>query len=315
MKKTGLVLDECYKQHKTYDMHPEQVARIDSIKQALIKHDLINKCSLINPIEIDEQLLLLNHSKEYIARLKHAINSGARHIDSIDNSICTNSWKTALLAVGGVIAAIDAIMANDINNCFCVLRPPGHHAERDFSMGFCLLNNIALGAHYLIEKYGCKKVLIFDWDVHHGNGTQHSFEDDPKVFYASIHAHPNTLFPGTGYDKERGSGEGLGYTLNIPLLPGRNDNDYREAFEKQFLPLAEEFAPDFILISAGFDAHVDDPIGNMNLTEDSFRWLTKELKNLATKHCQGRVISLLEGGYNLHALGECAAVHLDELLI
>ena len=182
------------------------------------------------------------------------------------------------------------------------------------SMGFCMFNNIALAARRLLDDHGIERVLILDWDVHHGNGTQHTFEDDPRVFYCSFHGHPATLYPGTGYAEERGIGAGEGATLNIPMMPHSGDREYRLAFEKQFLPAARRFQPEFLLICAGFDAHRNDPLALIDLETESFEWLTREPLALADELCGGRVVSVLEGGYNLEALGDSVTVHVQELL-
>lgn len=181
-------------------------------------------------------------------------------------------------------------------------------------MGFCLYNNVAVAARHLLDRHGLDRVLILDFDVHHGNGTQHSFEDDPRVFYCSLHQHPATLYPGTGYADERGVGAGVGTTLNLPFLPGAGDREYREAFEGAFLPQAHAFAPQFMLVSAGFDAHRDDPLAGINLETLSFEWLSREVTRFAGEVCGGRLVSVLEGGYDLDALGDCAALHVRALL-
>ena len=219
MKRVGLVLDDRYKLHKPFEFHPECPDRLDAIKRGIEKNGFLSKCELISPSSIDESWILKNHSPEYVSRFKAAI-AYKRYMDSFDCYICPHSFETALLSVGGIFAAIDSVVEGAIDHAFCILRPPGHHAEKDFAMGFCFFNNIALGARYLIEKYGYKKILIFDWDVHHGNGTQHSFETSSNVFYCSFHADPKTLFPCTGYANEIGKKDGYGYTLNVPMLPG-----------------------------------------------------------------------------------------------
>ncbi len=259
-------------------------------------------------------VVLANHSQGYIDRLREYCASGKSHIDCADSAICPESFEIARLACGSVIRAVDAVAAGEIDNAFCVIRPPGHHAERDFSMGFCLFNNIAVAARHLLKSHGIERVLIIDWDVHHGNGTQHSFDDDPRVFFCSLHGHPDTLYPGTGYAHERGSGPGEGTTLNLPMQPGAGDDEYRTAFAEHVLPAARAYKPEFILISAGFDAHRADPMAQIELETPSFEWMTQEVRALADECCGGRLVSMLEGGYNLDALGESAAVHLRCLM-
>jgi acetoin utilization deacetylase AcuC-like enzyme len=298
MPKTGLLLDERYKDHQTF-MHPEQAARIDSITQEVRGFDTVK----IKASPVDTKWLLHNHTQEYLDRFKSTALSGEKHLDNPENSISEQTWDTALLAVGGVFNAVDHVMAGEVKNAFCITRPPGHHAEKDQAMGFCFLNNIALAAHYLIEKYGSERILILDWDVHHGNGTQNSFENNPKVLYASFHGHPSTIFPGTGYPEEK-------HSINIPMMPKSTDEDYRKAYEEQFLPRAQEFNPEFLLISAGFDAHKNDPLGNMLLETESYHWLTSEPLKLTN----GKAVSVLEGGYNLQTIGPSAAQHLQALM-
>jgi len=252
------------------------------------------------------------HSPQYIDHVRQMCREGHRYLDSLDTGICPDSYDVALLAVGGALAASDMVMEGRIKRAFCALRPPGHHAERDRAMGFCLFNNIAIAARYLQQHHDIQKILIVDWDVHHGNGTQAAFYDDPTVFYFSIHQYPH--YPGTGSRAERGMGDGLGFTLNVPLPPGSGDEDYISAFEKELLPRAEEFDPDFILISAGFDPHRDDPLSSINLSEEGFSRLTGMVMDLAEKTCEGRVISFLEGGYNLKALSSSVKEHIKVLL-
>jgi len=216
--------------------------------------------------------------------------------------------------VGGVFAAVDNIMNGTVYNAFCAVRPPGHHAEHNRAMGFCFFNNIALGAVYILENYGLERVAIVDWDVHHGNGTQHFFESDPRVFYLSLHEDPDSCYPGTGRRQEEGSGKGKGFTLNIPLPGGSGDEDYLKALEQEGLPRLREFAPQFVLISAGFDAHEDDPLAHQNLTRQAYKKMGAMVLQLALDHAEGRLISVLEGGYSLTVLANCVEDHLRLLL-
>ncbi len=307
-------MNECFTRHLTGSGHAERPERIPAIQRALASARLIEQCALIEPVPVDMSLVLANHSQSYINRLREHCASGKSHIDCADSTICPESFEVARLACGSVIRAVDAVATGEIDNAFCVIRPPGHHAERDFSMGFCLFNNIAVAARHLLKSHGLERVLILDWDVHHGNGTQHSFDDDPRVFFCSLHCHPDTLYPGTGYAHERGSGAGEGTTLNLPMQPGAGDAEYRAAFAEQFLPAARAYRPEFILISAGFDAHRADPLAPIELEASSFEWMTKGVRTLADECCGGRLVSMLEGGYNLEALGESAAVHLRYLM-
>jgi acetoin utilization deacetylase AcuC-like enzyme len=311
---TGLILDECFARHVTGPEHAERPERIPAIQRALTSAQLVEQCALIAPTPIDLSLVLANHSQAYIDRLREHCASGKNQIDCADSVICPDSFEIARLATGAVIRAVDAVATGDLDNAFCVIRPPGHHAERDCSMGFCLFNNVAIAARHLLKTHGVERVLILDWDVHHGNGTQHSFEDDPRVFFCSLHGHPDTLYPGTGYAHERGKGAGEGTTLNLPMQPGAGDAEYRAAFAEHVLPAARVYKPEFILISAGFDAHRADPLAQINLETSSFKWMTEELRALAEECCGGQLVSMLEGGYNLNALGESAAAHLRCLM-
>jgi acetoin utilization deacetylase AcuC-like enzyme len=218
-----------------------------------------------------------------------------------------------LLAAGGAVAAVDAIMDGQVRNVFCAVRPPGHHAERALAMGFCYFNNVAIAAEHLRARYGLRRLAILDWDVHHGNGTQHIFEDDPDLLFCDIHQHPDTLYPGTGFEWEKGAGPGVGATLNIPLMPGSGDADYRWAFDNRIVPAIDAFKPEFLLISAGFDAHRDDPLADIELSTGMFAWMTMQALNLAERHCEGRLVSLLEGGYEPAVLAECIRAHLGAL--
>jgi acetoin utilization deacetylase AcuC-like enzyme len=222
------------------------------------------------------------------------------------------SLTAAYLAAGGALAAVDAIMSRHVDHVFCPVRPPGHHAEAGGAMGFCLLNNVAIAARYVQKKHGLSRVLIVDWDVHHGNGTQHSFEEDPSVLFFSTHQYPH--YPGTGHATERGRGAGEGYTINVPMKSGEGDEEYRAVFQKSLVPAADDFKPEFVIISAGFDAHKDDPLASMRLTEDGYADLTGIVANIAKRHAGGRVLSSLEGGYDLRALAASVDCHIQALL-
>lgn len=235
-----------------------------------------------------------------------------KHIDTPDVPISPESYEVALLAAGGVLCLLDAVFNKEARNGFGLVRPPGHHAERNQAMGFCLFNNVAIGTRYAQKKFGIQRVLIVDWDVHHGNGTQHFFEEDPTVFYFSAHQYP--YYPGTGHSWERGIGAGLGTTLNIPMPAGTGDRTYLDAFENIFLPLAHDFEPELILISAGFDAHKDDPLAGLDLTERTYGRMTQLLKELAGGTANERIVSVLEGGYNLKALTLSIETHIRALM-
>ncbi|MDD4891869.1 MAG: histone deacetylase, partial [Phycisphaerae bacterium] len=245
--KTGLLYDPRFLDHDTGPDHPERPDRLRTIIDGVNTSGLAGRLTMLKarPAALDDVLAI--HSQQYIDRLRDACVSGERYIDTPDSAICPKSFEIALLAAGGVLAACDAVMAGEVDNAFCAIRPPGHHCERDRSMGFCLLNNSAIAARYVQSRHGLRRVLILDWDVHHGNGTQHAFESDGFVFYCSLHEHPGFLYPGTGYAFERGEGLGAGQILNLPMLPHADDATYHSAFLTRFMPAALAFEPEFIL--------------------------------------------------------------------
>lgn len=310
---SGLLLDDCFKEHLTGAGHPESPVRLDAVREALDSAGLIARMTSIPICAVSDRDVLRVHDAEYLQRIARACESGVSYIDAPDSAICPRSYEIARFAAGAVLNAIDGVMEGRLKNAFCAVRPPGHHAERNRSMGFCLLNNIAIAAEYLIRHHGLEKVMILDWDVHHGNGTQHSFEDRADVLYISLHGHPAHVYPGTGHENETGVGPGQGFTLNLPIMPGSGDDAYRKAFDEKVVPLAESFAPDFVLLSAGFDAHRRDPLAPIELETESYAWMTRWVLELAGHHAGGRLVSLLEGGYDLHALGECVALHVGLL--
>jgi len=251
------------------------------------------------------------HSEKLIYDVEEASETGATNLHSPDCVISPQTYNAALHAVGSVIDGVVEVAERRFDNAFCAVRPPGHHAENDYAMGFCFFNNIALAAEFLCTEMGFKRVLIFDFDVHHGNGTQHLFEQREDVYFVSMHQDPRTCYPGTGYADEKGKGAGTGFTLNVPVLAGTGDDEYLHIFYDQVFPKMEEYKPDFILVSAGFDAHRDDPLASLNLTEHAYRVLTSELKKLANMFSKGRIISMLEGGYDLNALSSSVLEHLS----
>jgi acetoin utilization deacetylase AcuC-like enzyme len=228
--------------------------------------------------------------------------------------MCFDTFSAAQLAVGGVIEALRRVMEGELDNAFCSVRPPGHHAEVAEAMGFCYFNNVAIAAKYLINEWNIQRVGIIDFDVHHGNGTQHIFEDDPRVFYYSLHEHPSFAFPGTGRSFEEGRGEGTGFTRNIPILPGQSDDDYQNYMEEDFLPVFDKFKPEVILVSTGFDAHVDDDMSGVSLTTEGYSMVMSYIMTAADLHAEGRLVSVLEGGYCLARLPELAHNHVSILL-
>ncbi|MCJ7680356.1 MAG: histone deacetylase, partial [Candidatus Aminicenantes bacterium] len=250
----------------------------------------------ITPRPAAKEEILFVHTDNHFTTIQQTAGREYVMLDP-DTSTCAKSFDTALLAAGGAIEAADAVMSGDIKNAFALIRPPGHHAEAGRAMGFCLFNNIAIAAEHLLRVCGCQKILIVDWDLHHGNGTQHSFEHRPDVLYFSTHQFPH--YPGTGHWTETGKGDGAGFTLNVPLSPGKDDQDYRAVFHNILRPVCLSYAPDIILVSAGFDIHIDDPLGGMRVSETGFGALTRELMDMADCTCNGKLLFILEGGYNL----------------
>ena len=302
MGKTAYLYDPIYLQHQTEWGHPERPERLTAIDKKLREAPYYSELLRVTPRKADYKFIELIHDHSYITRVKKEVESGESYLDSMDTSICGKSFEVALYAAGGGLAMCDAIMRGEAVHGFCAVRPPGHHAERDYAAGFCIFNNIAIAARYLQTEHGLKKVAIVDWDVHHGNGTQHSFEQDESVLYVSTHQYP--YYPGTGSYREKGSGSGEGYTLNVPMEAGAGDEEYLEAFEKTIVPELEDFEPEIILISAGFDGHRNDPLSAIGLSTGTFQKFTEMLLGVARGCCSNRVIAFLEGGYNLQALAD-----------
>lgn len=311
MNRTALIYHQNYLLHDTGPHHPESPVRLKAIIDRLEETGLTKRLAAVCPGPPRPDLadwISRVHQPDYLERLERLQpDAGLARVDA-DTVMSSESYRVALLAVEGTLTAADGIMSGRFKNAFCAVRPPGHHAESNRAMGFCLFNNVAVAARYL-QQHGLSKVFIIDWDVHHGNGTQHSFEEDPTIFYFSIHQFP--LYPGTGRADEHGRGAGEGFTLNCPLPPGQGDDEYISCFEKSLRPAVEAFRPDFILISAGFDAHRDDPLANMRVTEEGFGEMTRRVMGWADRYCDGRVLSCLEGGYNLNALARSVERHLE----
>lgn len=310
MKKTGWVYSDIYLKHRTR-YHPERKERLESIVAHLNKTGLMEILVPIDPYPAEVDQIAWIHSRNHIDFVRESCERGRSTLDP-DTMICRDSYEAARFAAGGVLAALDAVFDGKIDNAFCAVRPPGHHAEYERAMGFCLFNNIAIGARYAQKKYNCQRVLIVDWDVHHGNGTSHSFFEDPTIFYFSIHQYPH--YPGTGRADEVGEKEGRSFNLNVPLSAGAGDDEYIEIFEKTFAPRAREFAPDLILISAGFDAHEEDSLSSMAVSSEGFGKLTRIVCDLADELCGGKIVSVLEGGYDLDALARSVGFHIREMM-
>ncbi len=309
---TGFLFGEIYLRHKTGAGHPERPQRLTAIVERLKAQGLLAQLTAIRPVPADRQWLTPVHTGAYVDRVKADCERGVGFVDSPDAPASKHSYRVAIEAVGGILAAADAVMEGKVANAFCAVRPPGHHAGKEKARGFCLFNNAAVAARYLQQKHKLSKILIVDWDVHHGNGTQEIFYDDPTVFYFGIHQFP--FYPGTGSAEEKGAGRGLNFTLNVPLARGAGDKEYVKVFREVLQPAAEKFRPDFVLISAGFDAHQHDPLGGMQVTAEGFAELTRIVKTIARRHCRGRLVSILEGGYGLEGLAESAEAHVRVLM-
>ncbi|MBF0350733.1 MAG: histone deacetylase [SAR324 cluster bacterium] len=307
--KTGFYFDPVFFRHET-GLHPENSKRLESIENKVVSSELYSKLEKRSAVKASPQEISTIHSYNLIAEVEDACSSGLSYIGTTDCTISPQTYDVALYAAGTVIEAVTQVSENQMDNAFCAVRPPGHHAEYDQAMGFCFFNNIAIAAEFLLKNFGYQRIAIIDIDVHHGNGTQHIFEDRKDVLYVSIHQDPRTCYPGTGFAHENGRGEGKGYTLNYPMRPGDGDREYTEVFKNYLIPACKEYKPEFILVSAGFDAHEDDPLAFMNLSDAGFRMMFNELKKLA-EHCsQGKIVSVLEGGYAYDALSRCVLDHL-----
>jgi acetoin utilization deacetylase AcuC-like enzyme len=305
--KTGLITSDTYKDHNTGDGHPEKIDRVTSVIDNFKRLD--NK-NLIwkKPSTFNQSLLIKTHSSDYINQVNQSFpNDGFAFLDG-DTVVSPGSKDATKDAVGSIIAAIDGVENKEFKNAFCAVRPPGHHAEKEKAMGFCIYNNVAVGANYLIEKYKYKKIAIIDFDVHHGNGTQNIFYDNEKVLYISTHQYP--YYPGSGSEKEKGNFDNI---LNIPLEAGTTANEYLNAYELVLKKL-KEFKPEFLLFSAGFDAHIDDPLAQLKLRSEDFYTLTKRTLEISKSFCNGNVVSILEGGYDLSALQDSTKRHVDALI-
>ena len=294
--------------HDTGGMHPEHPARLKAVLSAL-EDDAFAALERKEAPRAEIGQIARAHPEGYVHDILASVpQSGRAHLDS-DTVLSAGSGEAALRAAGALCAAVDAVLAGQAKNAFCAVRPPGHHAEKAQAMGFCLFNNVAIGALQAREVGGCRRVAVVDFDVHHGNGTQSIFWDDPDLLLISSHQVP--LYPGSGAADERGIADNI---LNIPLPPLTGSQTFREVYREQALPRLSAFQPEFILISAGFDAHADDPLASLQLHEEDFAWVTSEILAVAGSVCQGRVVSTLEGGYDLDALGRCAAAHVGALM-
>jgi acetoin utilization deacetylase AcuC-like enzyme len=293
--------------------HPESAERLRSITRMLTTTGLGARCTPGLCAPLAEETVAQVHAPAMVARAKDAALRGDGFLDA-DTVVCPESFTVALGAAGACVSAVDAVLAGEHSNALCLVRPPGHHATPTRSMGFCIFNNIALAAHHALTAHGLNRLLLVDWDVHHGNGTQDIFYECPEVMFLSIHRYGNGFYPGTGGANETGHGKGLGHTVNVPLRYGTSRRDYHDHFTRALEKAADTIKPELVLVSAGFDAHVRDPIGSLGLHTEDFATLTRQVLEVARTHAHGRLVSCLEGGYHLDALAESVQAHLDELL-
>ena len=309
---TGFVFHEDYLRHDT-GAHPERAERLIYTMRKMEENGITEQLKRILPVRASREEIEYVHAAPYVQQVEAICKRGGGMLD-LDTPVSSDTCDTALLAAGGVIKAVDEVMgaSDNLKHVFALIRPPGHHATSMRGMGFCIYNNVAIAAEHLKRRYGLKRILIVDWDVHHGNGTQDVFFADPSVLYFSTHQYPH--YPGTGWLDEVGRGEGRGFTVNVPLPIGTDDAGYLYALNAILVPIAMEFSPEFVLVSAGFDAHAADPLASMNVTSLGFGLFTDLVMEIARKKSQGRVVMALEGGYNLDALAESILCVFKSLL-
>jgi acetoin utilization deacetylase AcuC-like enzyme len=301
MARTALIRDRAYLEHITSDFHPEHPDRLHAIYSILEDQELQGKTTIVQPREAIAEEIQWIHTESYYKMIEATRDCGHRQLDP-DTHVSSQSYRAAKLAAGGLCVLVDDVCSGDMRNGFALVRPPGHHAEAGRGMGFCLYNNVAIAARYAQQRGLAEKVLIVDWDLHHGNGTQHSFESDPSVLYFSSHQFP--YYPGTGRADEVGTGSAKGYTVNVPLPGGQGDDDFVWIYQEVLEPIAAQFRPDLVLVSAGFDTYHLDPLGGMGMTEGGYAEITRLLMRIADTCCQGRIVLTLEGGYHLEGLAQ-----------
>lgn len=312
MPVTALASDSRVKAHDPGPGHPEQAARYSAVMDRLQSSGLLQRLFPVEVRAASDDDLALAHSKDYIDLVAREVAQKRRQLSTGDTSISPQSDEAARWASGCVLSAIDAVFSQAATNAFCAVRPPGHHANSSRGMGFCLFNHVAVGARYAQRQYGARRVVIVDWDVHHGNGTQDIFYEDGSVLFCSTHQSP--WYPGTGAARERGKGKGTGTTINCPFPAGSGQSEIVGAFRGIFIPAIDQFKPDLILISAGFDSRAGDPLGQFLLTDEDFRQLTDLMTEAAARHCNNRLVSVLEGGYSLEGLANGVEAHVERLL-
>jgi len=308
---TIVIYDDIYLKHDTGPNHPENAARIINTIEHLRSANIWQKLNIKKPRAATEEELSAVHSTSQIEKVAEIAGSGGGYLDP-DTYVSPNSYEAALYAAGAPLTAVDLIMDKKADNAFCLVRPPGHHATPERGMGFCLFNNVAVAAKYIQSRYSLDRIVIIDWDVHHGNGTQDTFYDDPSVMYFSMHRYP--FYPGTGAEEETGKDSGAGFTINMPLSYNTEPQEYLKLFEDVMEQRIKPFKPQFILISSGFDAYRLDPISGLNLEASDYNKLTKLTQNIANDCCDGRIVSCLEGGYHLLDLPKCIEEHLNGLM-
>ena len=313
MAKTALLLDAgLYRQHAPGEGHPERPERIEAVATAFERAGIVSAASRVRPRPATDDELAAVHTREYIALVHREVARGNRTLSTGDTEIMSRSLEVALNAAGGVLNAVDAVMSGTAVNAFCAVRPPGHHATPARGMGFCLFNNVAVAAKYAVKRHGAARVMIVDWDVHHGNGTQDAFYSDGSVLFFSTHQSP--WYPGTGAVEERGEGRAAGLVINRPFDAGAGRTEIFKAFREGLVPAAKNFKPDLVIISAGFDSREGDPLGRFRLTDEDFADLTRLLMDFADEQCGGRIVSVLEGGYSLSGLAAGATAHVRTLM-
>ena len=309
---TAISMDPLCREHlQDRDQHPERPERFDVVVDGLGQAGLLERVMSLETRAADDDELAICHTREYLRIARHDVESGCAYLSTGDTDIGPNSWEVAARAAGAGMNAVDAVMEGRARNAFCVVRPPGHHANAGRGMGFCLFNNIAIAARYAQRKHGAARVLIVDWDVHHGNGTQDIFYADPTVFFFSSHQWP--LYPGTGRADETGAKGAEGTTMNFPFPAGSGRAEILGAVQNSLMPAVEAYRPDLVLISAGFDSRIGDLLGRFTLTDDDFTDLTRTVMEIADRSAGGRVVSMLEGGYNLSGLASAATAHVAAL--
>jgi len=311
MKKLGIVLDKLYFDHDNGSGHPESQERLFAIVDMLRGTKLLDEVVRIEPRDATKEEITLVHEPRYFD-LIYSTRGRRRVFLDADTSTCPVSFNAAIRAAGGMLSSIESVLNREVDMAFPIVRPPGHHAEKNRAMGFCLFNNVAVGAAYVNKFHGMERILIVDWDLHHGNGTQQMFYDSPQILYFSTHQYP--YYPGTGGIEEIGTGNGTGFTINVPLSPGMGDKEYIRIFSHILRPVIGQYKPQLILVSAGFDTYFEDPLGGMKVTAKGFAQMTRFLMEMAEEHCEGKIILILEGGYNLDGLWESTKQVIEELL-